>query len=226
MKTSIFNFINLNNNYRKSIYEEADDEDSHIIEDNYQIKLDSTKTNNYSNYKSKEIDYQKQSGLLPGLGDVFEPMNNNNLLFLNDTQIISSTNNNIFDLIGINTNVPISTNSNDGTNTIMNKNPNNIFIENDIFSQITSLNTANEHNYKEIYTNNGISIHINTTNKENNNIVHTEFYISNNSSLPLTDVKFSVLSVKYVSVQVIRSEGNYLAPNQLYGIKKVNLYFY
>lgn len=87
----------------------------------------------------------------------------------------------------------------------------------------SSLNDPNMNNMKQVYQNNEITI-FSSIDKSGENMSGS-FYVSNNTSNNLINVKINFMVPKYLTLKVLNTTGSNLDPNQNYGIKKVKFFY-
>jgi len=89
------------------------------------------------------------------------------------------------------------------------------------FNNIIQSNNNNSFasSMKEIFKNNDITIY--TSVIKNNDNINRCFYVSNNISKYLNNVKVTFSAPKHLSIKVVNTAGVALEPNQGLGVKKV-----
>ena len=96
------------------------------------------------------------------------------------------------------------------------QNNNNNFIDNNMGMQ----NNQNNPNMKQVFTNNEITL-FSAIDKNSENMSGS-FYVTNNISDSLNNVKINFMVPKYLTLKVLNTTGSSLDANQSLGIKKVN----
>jgi hypothetical protein len=79
--------------------------------------------------------------------------------------------------------------------------------------------TSNDPILKQVYQNNEITL-FSAIDKSSENMSGS-FFVSNNISNSLNNVKINFMVPKYLSLKVLNTAGSNLEPNQNHGIKKV-----
>mgnify|MGYP001028037516 FL=1 len=81
----------------------------------------------------------------------------------------------------------------------------------------------NDPNMKKVFQNNEITL-FSAINKNSENMSGS-FYVSNNISNNLNNVKINFMVPKYLTLKVLNTTGSNLEANQNHGIKKVKICF-
>lgn len=181
--------------------------------------------NNSKNVNNLSEPPQQQTGngnLIEDIANIFgnTNMNINNVNNNLTQQQQMMPNNDMLNVFGQST----TTSSNNNTNNIINNQPQQ---QGDMLSQLGNIYPFSQQQtnqspqqgiMKEVYKNNDILIY--SSLNESNGIYNGYFYISNNTSNELTNVKLHFLVKKNITFKVISSSGSTLAPNVSLGIKK------
>lgn len=80
-------------------------------------------------------------------------------------------------------------------------------------------NNQNDANKKQVFQNNEITLY--SAIDKNTENMSGSFYVSNNISNNLNNVKINFMVPKYLTLKVLNTTGSSLEPNQHLGIKKV-----
>lgn len=87
------------------------------------------------------------------------------------------------------------------------------------FTNNNSMSTSSS-NMKEIHKNNEITIYCSSSKADNT--TNATLAVSNNTDKQISNVKITLMVIKYVQYKVLSTSGAVLEPRQTYGIKKVN----
>lgn len=74
---------------------------------------------------------------------------------------------------------------------------------------------------KQAFNNEEVSV-VYTTDKNQDNSINGHFYVSNNTSSLLTNIKLTFSVTKNVNLKVVSTSGNSIEPQRRLGITKVN----